>query len=200
MILIGYYDSPFVRRVAVTMLLYELPFEHRPYRTAQDQAQIREFNPLGRIPALVLDDGEVLTDSGTILDHLDRLVGPEKSLTPEGSARRSVNRIVALAVGTLDKYVAAYYERTKRPERFVYRPWLEHLEQQVVAGLAALNRHRPSPWMIGDNLTQADVTVAVAVMAIRFDMAHLAPPGRYPNLDILAERAAALDAFKKTAV
>jgi len=200
MILIGYYDSPFVRRVAVTMLLYGLPFEHRPYRTDQDQAQIREFNPLGRIPALVLDDGEVLTDSGMILDYLDRLVGPEKALMPEGGTRRSVNQIVALAVGTLDKYVAAYYERTKRPESFVYRPWLEHLEGQVTAGLKALDRYPLSPWMIGEKLIQADVTVAVAVMAIRFDMAHLAPPGRYPNLDALTERAVALDAFKRTAV
>lgn len=200
MILIGYYESPYVRRVAVTMLLYELPFEHRPYRTAQDQARIREFNPLGRIPALVLDDGDVLTDSGVILDHLDRLVGPEKALTPEGSARRSVNQIVALAVGTLDKYVAAYYERTKRPESFVYRPWLEHLEGQVTAGLKALDANSLAPWLCGERLTQADVTTAIAIEAIRFDMAHLAPPGRYPNLDRLTERAAAFEAFKRTAV
>jgi glutathione S-transferase len=199
MILIGYYESPFVRRVAVTMLLYGMAFEHRPYSTTQDQSRIRPFNPLGRIPALVLDDGDVLTDSGMILDYLDRLVGPAKALTPEGGARRSVNQLVALAEGTLDKYVAAYYERTKRPEAFVYRPWLEHLEGQVAAGLEALNGHPLGPWLCGETLTQADVTTAVAVAAIRFDMAHLSPPGRYPNLDALTERAAALDAFKKTA-
>lgn len=200
MILIGYYESPYVRRVAITMLHYGLPFEHRPYSTGADQERIREFNPLGRIPALVLDDGDVLTESGMILDHLDRLVGPEKSLTPDGSARRSVDKIVALAEGTLDKYVAAYYERSKRPESFVYRPWLEHLEGQVAAGLAALDGFPLSPWLTGDRLTQADVTTAVAVMAIRFDMAHLAPPGRYPNLELLAERAATLREFAQTAV
>jgi glutathione S-transferase len=198
MILIGSYESPFVRRVAVTMLLYGMTYEHRPYNTFPDRERIRPFNPLGRIPALVLDDGDVLTDSGVILDHLDRLVGPERALTPVGPARRSVNQIVALAVGTMDKYVAAYYERNKRPEAFIYQPWLEHLEGQVAAGLAALDANSLTPWLCGEKLTQADVSTAIAIEAIRFDMAHLAPAGRYPTLEALAAQAAKLPAFQQT--
>jgi len=198
MILIGSYESPFVRRVAVTMLLYGMTYEHRPYNTFPDRERIRPFNPLGRIPALVLDDGDVLTDSGVILDHLDQLVGPERALTPVGPARRSVNQIVALADGTMDKYVAAYYERNKRPEAFIYQPWLEHLEGQVAAGLAALDANSLTPWLCGEKLTQADVSTAIAIEAIRFDMAHLAPAGRYPTLEALAAQAAKLPAFQQT--
>ena len=198
MILIGSYESPFVRRVAVTMLLYGMTYEHRPYNTFPDRERIRPFNPLGRIPALVLDDGDVLTDSGVILDHLDQLVGPERALTPVGPARRSVNQIVALADGTMDKYVAAYYERNKRPAAFTYQPWLEHLEGQVAAGLAALDANSLTPWLCGEKLTQADVSTAIAIEAIRFDMAHLAPAGRYPTLEALAAQAAKLPAFQQT--
>jgi len=198
MILIGSYESPFVRRVAVTMRIYGLDYDHRPYNTFPDRDRIRPFNPLGRIPALALDDGDVLTDSGAILDHLDRLVGPERALTPEGPARRAVVKIVALATGTMDKYVAAYYERNKRPPEFQYQPWIEHLEGQVAAGLAALDAHSLSPWLCGEKLTQADISTAVGLEAIRFDMDHLVPAGRYRTLEKLAAEAAKLPAFQQT--
>jgi len=62
MILIGMFDSPFVRRVAVSMHLLDLPFEHRNWSVGKDFDQIRRYNPLGRVPTLVLDDGESLIE------------------------------------------------------------------------------------------------------------------------------------------
>ena len=76
MILIGQYDSPFVRRVAIALRLYGLPFEQRPWSTFGDADKLARYNPLRRVPTLVLDDGEVLIESGAMLDHLDELVGP----------------------------------------------------------------------------------------------------------------------------
>ena len=72
MILIGMFDSPFVRRVAVSMDLLGMPFEHRNWSVGKDQQRIREFNPVGRVPTLVLDDGETLIESAMILDCLDQ--------------------------------------------------------------------------------------------------------------------------------
>lgn len=199
MLLIGSFTSPFVRRVAATLNLYELPFAHRAYATGADRAAIARFNPLGRVPALVLDDGDILIDSSLIIDQLDELVGPERSLTPRsGPDRRRVNKIVALALGAADKYVAAYYERTKRPESHVWQPWLERLEGQVHAGLQALDGMVQGPWFLGPSLTQADVTAAVAVDTMRYDMPHLAPPGRFPALDALVAAAESLEAFAST--
>ena len=80
MILIGQYDSPFVRRVAIALRLYGLAFEHRPWSTFGDADKIAAFNPLRRVPTLVLDDGEVLIESAAILDYLDELVGPAKAM------------------------------------------------------------------------------------------------------------------------
>lgn len=89
MILIGQYDSPFVRRVAVALVLYGFPYEHRPWSTFADADQIAPFNPLRRVPVLVVDDGEPLIESAAILDHLDGLAGVERALIPhEGRARR----------------------------------------------------------------------------------------------------------------
>ena len=109
--LLGYYGSPFVRRVGVTLHLYGVAFAHRPLRTMADAADIRTANPLGRIPALVLDDGEVLIDSSCIIDWLDEKAGDQALVPREGAKRRHVLRLLALAQGTTERYVAAYYER-----------------------------------------------------------------------------------------
>ena len=80
MFLIGQYDSPFTRRVAIAMRLYGLPFEHRPWSTFGEGDKIAPYNPLRRVPTLVLDDGEALIESTAILDYLDELVGPEQAM------------------------------------------------------------------------------------------------------------------------
>src|SRR5881394_2207514 len=107
MLLIGQYDSPFVRRVAIAMRLYGIAFEHKPWSTFGDADKIAPYNPLRRVPTLVLDSGEVLLESTAILDHLDETVGPEKAmLPPRGAERRKQLRISALATGLADKAVS----------------------------------------------------------------------------------------------
>ena len=103
MILIGMFDSPFVRRVAVTLNLLEIPYEHRNWSVGKDFELIRRYNPLGRVPTLVLDDGEPLIESAAILDCLDDLVGPERALLPlTGAPRRAALRVMAVATGAAD--------------------------------------------------------------------------------------------------
>ena len=91
MILIGQYDSPFVRRVGIALTLYGLPFEHRPWSSFGEADKIRQYNPLTRVPTLVLDNGEVLIDSHIILDYLDSLMPAEagcfRSPSPPGIRR-----------------------------------------------------------------------------------------------------------------
>ena len=82
MILIGQFDSSFVRRVAIALKFYGLPFEHRPWSIFSDKEKVRPLNPLMRVPTLVLDDEDVLFDSHLIITHLETLVPPERSLWP----------------------------------------------------------------------------------------------------------------------
>lgn len=196
--LIGYFGSPFVRRVAVTLRLQGLDYRHRSWMTVGDAERLRALNPLGRVPALVLDDGEVLIDSLMIIDWIDEQAG-ERALVPRsGAGRRRVNRLVALGQGVMEKYVAAYYERTRRPETHLWQPWLDWVEGQIAGGLAALESMVEGPWMTGAAISHADVVVACAILAIREDMPSLAPPGRYPALDALTVNAERLPAFVET--
>ena len=113
MILIGMFDSPFVRRVAVSMNLLQVPFDHRNWSVGKDFELIRQFNPLGRVPALVQTDGDTLIESSAILDFLDEQAGPERALMPRsGELRREALRVIAIALGGAEKGAAKGAERS----------------------------------------------------------------------------------------
>ena len=142
MILIGQYDSPFVRRVAIALRLYGIAFEHRPWSTFGDAERSRAFNPLRRVPTLVLDGGEVLIESTAILDYLDELVGPEKAMIAgSGAARRHALKICALGSGLGDKAVSLIYERVLRKEQL--NLWVERCQAQIGGVLDVLERSAP---------------------------------------------------------
>jgi len=197
--LIGRNLSPYTRRVAVAMNLLGVPHE-RSYLSpwTEDQAkQIRAANPLVRVPILELDDGERLIESGAMLDYVMERVGPAKALIPAaGKERRQCLRIMAIATGILDKGVAAFYERTKRPAEKVHQPWHDHLTSQLTGGLQQLEALPMTPWYLGDKMTMADVTAAVGVTFVKKTSPALMPPGAYPKLEALAAKCEAMPAFK----
>src|SRR5262245_29774075 len=117
MLLIGMFDSPFVRRVAVSLKLLDHPFEHGNWSVGKDFDRIREYNPLGRVPTLVTKDGQKLFESSAILDYLDELAGPERALLPaSGADRRTALNLMAMATGAAEKGLLQLYERVFRPE------------------------------------------------------------------------------------
>ena len=141
MILIGQYDSPFVRRVGIALHLYGLAYEHRPWSVFGDAEQLAHFNPLRRVPTLVLDDGEALIESAAILDHLDEVAGPGKALIADsGPSRRHALKICALATGCADKAVSLFYERALHQQ--TSERWVERCELQIGAVLDVLETDR----------------------------------------------------------
>src|SRR6201995_317752 len=141
MFLIGQYDSPFVRRVAIALRLYGLAFEHRPWSTFGDADKIAPYNPLRRVPTLVLDDGEVLIESTAILDHLDETVGPSRAMIAEsGPRRREALKVCALATGLGDKAVSLVYERLLHREQSDV--WMKRCEIQIAGVFDALETGR----------------------------------------------------------
>ena len=199
MILVGRYRSPFTRRVAITLRLLGYEYEHRPIKPWPTNEVLLPLNPMGRVPILILDDGEVLWESGYMLEHLDQLVGPERALTPQsGPERLAVQKIVYLAMGTLEKVVLANHERYRRPDGFSEQAWIDRCEGQATAGLVELDKFQPDPWLTGSKITQADVTLGVLCDHIRLTCPELLPEGRYRNLDTLSAACAALPAFTAT--
>lgn len=162
MILIGQYDSPFVRRVGIAMTIYRMEFEHRPWSVFGDADRLRAVNPLTRVPTLVLDDGDVLTDSHLILDYLDSRA--ETPLLPRAEpARHRVLRVVGLACGLADKAVSLFYER--RLHDLASPIWTARCETQIAAVLQVLEAERakmPGPFWFGPTISHADVALACA--------------------------------------
>src|SRR4051795_1583850 len=165
MILIGQFDSPFVRRVGIALRLYDLPFEHRPWSTFGDADKIAPYNPLRRVPTLVLDDGEVLIESTAILDHLDETVGPSRAMIAEnGPRRREALKVCALATGLGDKAVSLVYERLLHREKS--EVWMKRCETQIAGVLDALEADRAgrkTAYWFGDKIGHADVAVACVI-------------------------------------
>jgi glutathione S-transferase len=199
MILIGMFDSPFVRRVAVTMNLLAIPFEHRNWSVGKDFDRIREFNPLGRVPTLVLDGGEALIESAAILDYVDDFVGPARALLPpSGRDRRQALRAMSIAVGAAEKGVLQIYETVFRPEEKRHEPWVDRCRVQMHGALAELERAaagRADGWLVGERMTQADITTS-CVFTFLCDALGAGRAGAYPSLTGLTERCEKLPEFR----
>jgi len=196
MILVGHYSSPFVRRVAVTLRVLGYAYEHDTRSVFRDFDSMRQTNPIGRIPSLVLDDGEVLIDSAAILDCLDELVGPSRALIPRaGSERRRALRLIALATGAIDKAVTSAYERIIRPEQWRWHDWIARSRRQAEGAIAAL---ATEPWPATTALDQAQITTACMMRYVRLADPGLLPCGRYPTLDALSKRCEDRPEFQAT--
>jgi glutathione S-transferase len=198
MILIGQYDSPFVRRVAVALQVYGFAYEHRPWSTFGHGDLIAPFNPLRRVPTLVLDDGEVLVESFAILDWLDELVGPDAALIARtGSERRAALRVCALATGLCDKMVSLVYERILHEA--VSPTWVERCRNQIASALDVLEADRggrAAPFWFGDRLGHADIAVACAMRFLAEAHPDFSQLGRWSAVKGHAAACEALSAFQ----
>jgi glutathione S-transferase len=205
MLLIGMFDSPFVRRVAVTMKLSGIEFEHANWSVGKDFDRIREYNPLGRVPTLVLPSGETLFESAAILDYLDEYLGVERAWLPaSGPDRRQALNLMAMATGAAEKGVLQVYEGVFRPESKRHQPWLDRLRMQMGSSLAAIDRYLGergvAQWLVGKRMTQADIT-AVCVFTFLNDTLRVASDAvMFHSLATLAARCEAMPAFQETRV
>jgi glutathione S-transferase len=195
MILVGQYDSPFVRRVAVSLRVLGHAYEHDQRSVFGDFDSMLKTNPLGRVPSLILPGGATLIDSAAILDWLDQEAGPERALIPaSGMARQKALQLIALATGAVDKVGAATYERIIRPSAYRWPDWIARCRQQGLGAIAAL---AAAEWP-ETPLNQAQISTACMLRYVRLVDPDLVPVGRFPTLDALSARCEAMAAFKAT--
>lgn len=198
MILIGLFDSPFTRRVAIALTLAGHAFEHRAWSVGADFDRIRQYSPLGRVPVLVLDDGEVLTESSAILDWLEHEAPRLGLLPPGGPARREALRLIGLASGAADRGVAMVLERIFHRPEARSDAFLARCAAQVEGVLDALQAAcaaRPGQWLAGDAMTLADITVACHATYLKD--AVPADLCRWPALAAHVQRCESLDVFQR---
>ena len=198
--LVGKLDSPYVRRVAISLTLMEVPFEHVSLSVFQDEAAFVAINPVLKAPSLMTEDGTVLMESTLILDHIEHGLPPARRLMPEDAPDRTqVLHTLGFALVAADKAVQLVYERTRRPPDRQYQPWAERIVDQVHAAFSMLDARYArcaGDWLLG-TVSQADISTAVAWTFARNEIPDIVTGDAYPALLRLAARAEALPAFLK---
>jgi len=196
--LIGMLDSPYVRRVAVSLHHTQTPFEHSSLSVFRDIETFSKINPLVKAPTFICDDGEVLMDSTLILAYLEKLFEEHQKLMPSSiSDYQRATRIIGLALNVCDKSVQIVYERDLRPQDKQHQPWLDRITDQLLAAYNQLEAYaaETTEWLLNDRLTQTDITVAIAWQFTQFMIPDVVSVQRYPAISALSLRAEALPAF-----
>jgi len=196
--IVGMLDSPFVRRVAISAAMMGLDCEHKSISILRQMDQFRSISPLLKVPALVCDDGDVLIDSGLILDYLESLVAPGMRLMPQAAdERKTAQKLIGIALVACEKTVQHLYETSLRPADKQYEPWLERVRMQLSAAWDMLEpaAARASPWLLGQKLSLADITLAVAWRFNQYAQPGLSEASRYPALTAFSVRAETLPEF-----
>ena len=201
--LIGMLDSPYVRRVAISMRLMDFPFRHEPLSVFRNYDDFAAINPIVKAPTLVTDDGLVLLDSTLILEHLERLAPAGRELTPQGQADHArAQRVLGVALAACEKSVQLVYETQLRPEQSKYAAWIERVRAQLAEAYRLLDAELGDggAWLFGERPLQADVTVAVTWSFTRHVLPDEAARLSAPAREAFAARAEALPEFRATPI
>jgi glutathione S-transferase len=200
--LIGMLDSPYVRRVAISAKHLGIDLEHESVSVFRHFEHFQQINPVVKAPTLVLDDGEVLIDSTLIIDYLEALAGPGKSLMP-GDLKQRLRawRLIGLGLAACEKSVQLYYERNLRPAEIQYQPWVERVEGQLAAAYSALERElEKQPLANGALIEQDGITLAVAWSFTNLVTPDQVDASRFPRIAEFTAQAEKLEAFIGTPI
>jgi glutathione S-transferase len=197
--LVGPWISGFTRRTAITMKLLDIPFEHLNLNAFTDKEEVRRYSPMGKVPALVLDNGEVLIDSAGIIDVLHEMVAPEKALVPpSGAPRLKALQLMGIGLNIYPK-LSALYDETLRPKSHQLQSVFEGLAEQAIIGHTLLEQQTGDGWYVNNKLSQADIMAVVCYQAASgFVLPDHVKTKNFPRLAALSERAMKMEAFAST--
>ncbi|OFA02867.1 glutathione S-transferase N-terminal domain-containing protein [Duganella sp. HH101] len=195
--LIGMLDSPYVRRVAVTLQLMGVRFEHQSLSVFSTYEQFRQINPVVKAPTLVADDGTVLMDSTLIVQYAEALAMPASRLTPSMPTElmRSL-RVLGLALAACDKGVQLVYERMVRPAEKLHQPWVDRVTAQMLSAFDALEAELGAHPLSVAALDHAGVMTAVTWHFMQQMLPEVVDASRYPLQAEFSRQAEALPAFQ----
>jgi glutathione S-transferase len=198
--LIGMMDSPYVRRVAISLKFFGLAFTHESVSVFRHYEAFAAINPVVKAPSLVLDDGTVLMDSTLMLEYLEQLAPLERRLTPTTLADLARSqRVIGLALAGCEKSVQIIYENSLRPAEKRHQPWLDRVRGQMLKAYGLLESECAAKgWLFGARPLQADITAAVVWTFTQYELADIVVAADYPMLSALCQRAEALPEMLST--
>jgi glutathione S-transferase len=198
--LIGMLDSPYVRRVAISLEFLGVPFEHEAISVFSTYEAFERINPVVKAPSLVCDDGEVLMESSLILQFVEAARTGGDSLWSLGDAARLQHemRAVSLALAACEKSAQIIYERNLRPPSAQYEPWVERVQGQLLQAYAALEHEvQARQPVFAQPRRQASITAAIAWQFTHSMLASIVLAEKYPGLAALSARMECTPEFLK---
>jgi glutathione S-transferase len=195
--LIGMLDSPYVRRVAISLQLLGLRFEHQSLSVFRTFTQFQQINPVVKAPTLICDDGEVLMDSTLIMEYAEAVAHPRSLMPAELRELQHALRVIGLSLAACEKSVQIIYERGLRPPEKLHEPWVTRVTSQLLAAFAALEEEvsRRPPAVTSSTITQAGLSTAVAWHFTQQMLPEVVPAAKYPSLVAFSAQAEALREF-----
>jgi len=197
--LIGMLDSPYVRRVAISLDRLGVPFTHEAVSVFAGYARFALINPVVKAPTLVCDDGTVLMDSSLILQFIENVAPRDAHLWAFDRVERQAEfRTVGLALAACEKTLQVVLEQNLRPPETRYAPWLQRVGEQLAAAWAALECDLAArPAALSSSVNQAAITTAVAWQFTQTMLAGLVPAADHPAVAALSARMEQTPVFKK---
>ena len=196
--LIGSLTSPYVRKVRVVMAEKKLECQFELEDVWSPDTTIQTYNPLGKVPCLVMEDGGALFDSRVIVEYLDTL-SPYNRLIPQaGRERAAVRCWEALADDVLDAAVTVFKERQRTAEQ-ISQTWIERQLQKINASLKTMSDGLgEQAFCRGTSASLADIALGCALAYLNFRFAEIEWRQTYPNLATLHDKMAARASFIDT--
>ena len=173
--LIGSLTSPYVRKVRVVMAEKKLDYELVLDDVWSDDAQISQYNPLGKVPCLIMDDQGRLFDSRVIVEYLDTLSPVGRLIPQDGRERAAIKCWEAMADGVLDAAVASFIENHRRAPALRDPAWVERQQRKIIATLDVMNQS------LGENTFCRGVSLSLADIAVGCALAYL--DLRFPDIE-----------------
>jgi len=197
--LIGSLASPYVRKVRVVLAEKKLDYQFVLENVWAADTTIDQLDPLGKVPSLIMEDGDVLIDSRVMVEYLDTLTPVCKLLPPNGRERADIKCWEALADGVLDAAILVRLERTQRPPELQSEQWIERQMRKVHKGLEVVaTRLGESPYCAGIHYSLADVAVGCMLGWLSFRFPEIDWRGSHPNLARLYDKLSERQSFKDT--
>lgn len=196
--LIASLSSPFARKVRVALAEKRIDYELEVDIPWNADTKVPTYNPLGKVPVLLRDDGEAVYDSRVIVEYLD-MASPVSRLIPEESRQRIyVRRWEALADGVAEAAATIFLER-KRPTDKQDPEWIVRQEQKVFRGLEAMSEELGEKnWCAGEGITLADIAVGCALGYLAFRFPEIDWKDAHPNLVKIFDKLHERPSFKET--
>lgn len=202
--LIGLLTSPFVRRVAISLKYYGIPFEHYPLSAfGDDCATLEAINPVAKLPTLVLDNGDILLDSSLILEYFESQAPMMQKLLPTSQNDLAAHlKVIGLALVGCEKSAHLVYELRRRPEEKHYQPWIDRLTKQIHSAFTTLEQELSKQTFntVDETINQASITIAVAWSFNQFALPGLFAPADFSVLSAFTNELEALPIFRDTPI